>query len=243
MRKKLIDEDDFREKVEELSGELEEIKVLLESLSTLAQDLKAEPTEDNHSHMKSEKDALDQKAKNATRLLQDLREAAQGDENRSKTVERIEAQAKRALQDYEARRQDLELVLRNNAPNRFSEAEKSRKPTASGADGDVPVMQVYNQAEFVEKRQKDIERLNSDAREINSIARDVNGKIYAQDEKLDKMNNQLEKHVIKNLHTANDDLAKAEEISKKRRNNYTFFVAIISVGVLVIVLSVYFLFK
>ena len=243
MKKKLIDEEDFKDKIDELTGDIDEIKVLLESLSTLAQDLKAEPTEDNHSHMKAEKEALDNKAKSAARVLQELKESAQGDETRTRTVERVETQAKKALQDYEAKKPDFELALKMNSPSRFSEGEKSRKPTAGGQADEVPVMQVYNQSEFVEKRQKDIERLNKDAREINSIARDVNGKIYAQDEKLDKMNHQLENHVITNLHTANEDLAKAEEISKKRRTNYTFFVAIIAVGVLIIILTVYFLFK
>ena len=104
-------------------------------------------------------------------------------------------------------------------------------------------MQVFNQTEFIEKREKDIQQLHSDAKEINSMAKDINKKIYEGGDKLDKINEVTGKTTLGNLKKANEDLAKAEEITKSRTKNYCILTALIVGGLLVIAGGSYFLFK
>lgn len=247
MKNKLIDEEDFQDKIEELGNDIEEIKILLEALGRASTELKENRTAENFSAMKESKADLEKKIKSAESLLGDLTKSTKNKEVLVKKVEKIQSLANKAIQEYESRRNEFELVIKNNMPTQFAREGSSTISVQSGQGGRrdsfVPTMQAYNQSEFIEKRERDLQQLNQDARDINSLTKDVTGKIYEQDDKLDNINKQLDTEVVGNLEKTNKDLSAAEVISRKRTANYTFFVGIICLGVAVIGATVYFLFK
>lgn len=255
MNKQLLDDDEFSEKIDEFGNEIEEFKLMCGSISKAAGQLKADTSIGNYNQMTELQQNLNVKSETIKSLLNEIANSSKGSDSRAKQNDKVQNNGKKALQEYESRKNEYEGVLRNNVP---ANLPKSAQRTTSGGEGqgapkeptlgerrssDVPVMMAYNQTAFIEKRQKDIERLHSDAKELKEIAGNVNAKIYEGDEKLDNLNSKLEKNVVNNLKHANEDLAKAEEITKARTKNYCMFSALVGVGVLIIGLSIYFIFK
>lgn len=254
MNKKLLDDEEFDERIEELGSAGDEIKTLLQSLAGAKMELITESNSENYSKLKDIKDVLDKECKKASLLLDSVQSASAGNEARGKKAARLLGSVAKQIQEYESKKGDYELTLRNHSHvagasgsgKGGADSEKRGGQTQGGlnrADDDVPMSQVYNQSEFVEKRQKDIEKLHKDAKTINTLAKDINTKIHDQDEKLDKVNDTLGKEVLGNMRDANKDLAEANDITKARARNYTFFVIVVSAALLILGLSFYFMLK
>ena len=81
----------------------------------------------------------------------------------------------------------------------------------------VPKMQVFDQAKFIQNRNAKISQIRQDAEGLNTLASEINGKIHEQDEKLDQINSELEYNVT-NLKDANTDLEEAVRISSSGSN-------------------------
>lgn len=254
MNKKLLDDEEFDERIEELASAGDEVKSLLQSLSGAKMELITDSNSENYTRLKDIKDVLDRECKKAGLLLESVQTAAAGSEPRGKKASKHVANVSKQIQEYESKRGDYELTLRNHS--HVAGAGGGSKGTGGGdkkggqtqgtvnrGDDDVPVSQIYNQSEFIEKRQKDIEKLHTDAKTINTLAKDINTKIHDQDEKLDKVNDTLGKDVLGNMKDANKDLAEANDITKARARNYTFFIFVISVALLILGLSFYFMLK
>lgn len=103
---------------------------------------------------------------------------------------------------------------------------------------DLPVVQVYDQEKFIEKRERDIKKIKTDAKDLNDIAGEIAVKIYDQDGKLDDLNKELGKNVH-DVKKANVNLAEAE-IRRKKGNKkmmcLIFIIFLLLVMVIVFVL-------
>lgn len=105
---------------------------------------------------------------------------------------------------------------------------------------DLPIVQVYDQEKFVEKRAGQIKKIKNDAKDLNEIAVEINDKIYQQDGKLDELNKELGKNV-EDVKEANENLAEAEE--RRRTSNKKTICMILIIFLLVVILIVYFLYQ
>ena len=100
-------------------------------------------------------------------------------------------------------------------------------------DEDVPEMQVFDQAKFIKQRQAKISQIKHDAKGLNTLASEINGKIHEQDEKLDKINSELE-YNVQNLKDANQDLEEAVKLSGGGGRNKCFIPCLIGLSVTVV---------
>lgn len=98
---------------------------------------------------------------------------------------------------------------------------------------DVPQMQVFDQAKFIQDRQKKISQIKSDAKGLNTLASEINGKIHEQDAKLDQINSELE-YNVGNLKDANKDLEEAVRLSSGGGKNKCFIPCLIGLSVTVV---------
>lgn len=105
---------------------------------------------------------------------------------------------------------------------------------------DMPIVQVYDQEKFVQKREGQIKKIKSDAKDLNDIAININDKIYQQDGKLDDLNKELGKNVD-DVKEANQNLAEAEQRSSKSNKKTLCLIMIITL--LVLILIVFFLYQ
>lgn len=104
---------------------------------------------------------------------------------------------------------------------------------------DMPIVQVYDQEKFIEKREGQIKKIKNDAKDLNEIAVEINTKVHQQDGKLDTLNKDLKKNVD-DVKEANENLAEAQERSKK--SNKKTICMILIIFILVAILGVYLLY-
>lgn len=114
------------------------------------------------------------------------------------------------------------------------------EPTTTLKGDMVPVKMVYDQAKFIEDREKQVRQLNSDAKEVHSIAGQMNEKIYQQDDKLDSLNKNMNND-LSNIQEANKELEQTRTITAARNKNLGRWTAIVVVLSLVLGLSIYFI--
>ena len=251
MNKRLIEDDDFNDTIEDVGSQAEDLRLNVQSIINLANQLKQNPTPDTLNDFKDVKKTVESQIESFAKSMKLLQDSTSGNEGRVKQTAKLETAIQKEVKTYEAKKDEFNLLLKNTS---FSEAklEKEEKKkigsneqstVVTKRENDMPQVQIYNQTEFIEKRQKDLEKMHSEAGEINQMAKDINKKVYESDEKLDKMNHKLEKEVVGNLKAANQDLAAAEDITKARGRNYCVLIGLLAAGVGVIGFTVYFLFK
>jgi len=256
MNSNLLDDDEFGDKLDELTHDIEDGKTLNTQLVKISSELSADPSPFNFNRFKEARDDLQTKITTAQKNMQALQDSAKGNDTRTKQIDKLQGQFKRVQSDYDGKKNEYETLIRNHNPRSpdrgtlrtgvSAQAPVSPVPTQGRderADSNIPVMQVYNQTEFIEKREKEIQQIHSDAKEINSMAKDINQKIYQGDEKLDKINEVTGKTVLNNMKQANEDLMKAEEITRSRTKNYCILISLMIVGLLAIGGTAYFVFK
>ena len=94
----------------------------------------------------------------------------------------------------------------------------------------VPVLEAYDQTQFIQGRNENIKKMRNDAGEIHQIATDINQDIYEQDNKLDQLNRDL-LSTHSDVRKANQDLFQASEMSGKQKNK----ICLCSLGVLALI--------
>lgn len=152
------------------------------------------------------------------------------------------------LQKFNRSQSDFKLNLENSkAATSGDKGDGTRYDSSfmsgnqNGDTGDIPVMQAYNQQEFIDNRNDKIKQLHSDAKEVKDIASQVNKNIYEQDEKLDYVVKKNKEQVV-NVQTANQELAQAREITANRNKNIMCWTGLVAVLVIVLSLSIYYMF-
>lgn len=110
---------------------------------------------------------------------------------------------------------------------------------ASPFKNQVPVMEAYDQTQFIQGRNHAIKNIRSEAGEINKIASDINANIYEQDDKLDSLNREFVQ-ANSEMRKANKDLVKASNDTKSMCKKVTILVSIIAVLLLVVVGCIFF---
>ena len=163
---------------------------------------------------------------------------------RIRTYERLNTRVQDEIDEYNKNKNRYEFMCnqKNAIISNSGIDNTSNAASFNDRDSDVPIMKVYDQTEFVEKRQGDILKLNEDARLVNDLAGNINKKIYDQDDKLDGINKKMgdQVDVVK---AANQELHQAETISN-RRNKSTMCWILFIIGLsAILVASIYYLFK
>lgn len=132
----------------------------------------------------------------------------------------------RAKPTYEMQANEKNAV----APNRPGVSGSFASSGSFATNGDeVPMMKVYDQTDFVNKREGEIKELNQKAQQINGLARQINENIYQQGDKLEDLNKKMEGQV-EDLKKGNEELVQAREITAKRNKNvgcWVFFIFIL----------------
>jgi hypothetical protein len=144
----------------------------------------------------------------------------------------------RAKPNYEIQANEKNAVAPNKPPVAGSFASSGSFATTGD---DVPVMKVYDQTDFINKREGEIKELNQKAQQINGLAYKINENIYQQGDKLDDLNKQMENQVA-DVKKGNEDLVKAREITANRNKNVCCWVVFIMVLFLIVGAFVYFTF-
>ena len=248
MDKKLLDDETFNDKLEELGNDVEELTMLCKSISKIAVEVNSSLTFDNYEQLTDLKSNIDDKIVSVKRQLVPISASSINKEKWIRQFEKINDATLKTILEYEKNKSEYERIIRvsKDKPeirNSLSLNLSSFNSNRNTGEVEVPTMMVFNQSEFAEKREKDIEKLNADARQIHGIAKDINTKIYEGDDKLDAITHKFDKEVKANLVKANEDLATTEELSKKRVKNYCFFIWLIIVLVTILTLSLYFMFR
>jgi t-SNARE complex subunit (syntaxin) len=107
-------------------------------------------------------------------------------------------------------------------------------------DDSVPQMEVYDQAEFIKKRDAKIKQIKRDAKDLNGLAGEINGKVHEQDQKLDDLNKELS-YNVEEVKKANKDLERAAELSSGSNKCLIYGILIAAIVVLVLVVTIFFL--
>lgn len=111
----------------------------------------------------------------------------------------------------------------------------------SSITNEIPIQQAYVQEEFIKNREDKIAQMHSDAKEVREIAGKINEKIYEQDDKFSEINKEMGNN-LKDVQEANKELAKAREITQERNKNILWWTLAVAVLVLVLSLTIYFMF-
>ena len=158
---------------------------------------------------------------------------------------------KKILLEYDSKKAEYEILIKNYAgskpaaskPNLKEQAASSGPVGREKSNSNIPVMQVFSQTEFADKRQKEVEKLHAEAKDVRDLAVDINAKVYQQEEKLESINRKMDREVLSNIKKGNEELTKAEEIGARRSKNYCFLIILLVVGLGIMGSAVFFLFK
>ena len=247
----LLDDDTFAEKLEELASDVEETKLLSQSIANAASVLRDDQSQENYSHFVEIKSSLEQRVASVRQLTLGLTDGAKSNEVRQKRIDKVQSVVKKMLSEYDSKKPEYDTLLKSYAGSKpsISKPKSTEQTTNAGSVGrdksnsNMPVMQVFSQAEFADKRQKDVEKLHAEAKDVRNIAVDINAKVYKQEEKLEQINKKMDREVLGNLKKGNEDLMKAEEVGAKRNKNYCFLIILLVVGLGIIGSAVYFMFQ
>ena len=156
--------------------------------------------------------------------LRRLKASALND-RQAKNQQRLAEMYKTQSDEYSRGKNRYEVLCKDkNAV--AGEQAKSMQKSSFTSDNDIPIMQVYDQADFIEKRHENIKKVHEDAKIINGLATDIQGKIYEQDDKLDQLNKKNYENV-QQVQKANQELVVARTISSKRNKNMACWVLLI----------------
>jgi hypothetical protein len=167
------------------------------------------------------------------------------EERQKRSYEKANGRLQTEIDEYFRAKPNYEIqAIEKNAvaPNKLPVAGSFASTGSFATNGDdVPVMKVYDQTDFINKREGEIKELHQKAHQINDLAYKINDNIYQQGDKLDGLNKQMENQVT-DLKKGNDELVKAREITAQRNKNVCCWVIFIFVLFLIVGAFIYFTF-
>lgn len=167
------------------------------------------------------------------------------DERQKRSYEKANSKLQSEIDDYYRAKPNYEIQANEKNAVAAPKGGVAGSFASSGSfatnGDDVPVMKIYDQDEFIQKREGEVKELHQKAQQINGLAYKINENIYQQGDKLDGLNKQMENQV-QDLKKGNEELVKAKEITAKRNKNVMCWVLFIFILCMIIGLFVYFTF-
>lgn len=202
-------------------------------------------TRENIRDMSGNMDKIERLEEKIRTQIKELRERAKDDDRKMRQFDKVDSKLKTEMAEYNKNKNDYRVLAneKNAVKGSFSVGDSFASGSfADGGTNDVAIMKVYDQADFINRRDDNIKKLNQDAKTINHLAADINTKIYEQDEKLNEVTKKMGGQV-QDVKEANKELVKAKEMTSRRNKNMLCWVLLIFVLCLILGVTIYFLFK